>query len=206
MLTAIKVILVLLLIEKLQIEEVWKKTNGYLSFGIPKESPYGPFLKSKVLDMIQNGELQKLIKKWENKEPDCSTLDKKGKPLTLQKLISLFLIIATGCLLVLFIFIVENCTSYWRKDTSNDNALENFKKALGDIQDVLKNGRCPSSQSLYQLIHHSEKLRKINDQEQENKVQDYNKRIRIGDKYSNVNVQNIPYVKTRKKIMIMKKE
>ena len=192
----------------MQIEEVWKKTNGYLSFGIPKESPYGPFLKSKVLDMIQNGELQKLIKKWENKEPDCSSLDKKGKPLTFQKLISLFLIIAIGCLLVLFIFIVETCTLFWRKDTSNDNALANFSKTLANIQESLKNGKSPSPQSLYLLIHHSEELRKMNDQGQEKKVQDYSKRIRIGDKYSNVNVQNIPYVsvKTRKKIMIMKKE
>ena len=156
--------------------------------------------------MIQNGELQKLIKKWENKEPDCSSLDKKGKPLTFQKLISLFLIIAFGCLLVLFIFIVENCTLFWRKDTSNDNALAKFSKTLANIQESLKNGKGPSSQSLYQLIHHSEELRKMNEQEQENKIQDYSKRIRIGDKYSNVNVQNIPYVKTRKKIMIMKRE
>ena len=193
----------------MQIEEVWKKTNGYLSFGIPKESPYGPFLKSKVLDMIQNGELQKLIKKWENKEPDCSSLDKKGKPLTFQKLVSLFFIIAFGCLLVLFIFIVETCTStlFWRKDTLNDNALAKFSITLANIQESLKNGGCPSSQSLYLLIHHSEELRKMNDQEQEkNKILEHNKQIRIGDKYSNVNVHNIPYVKTRKKIMIMKKE
>ena len=156
--------------------------------------------------MIQNGELQKLIKKWESKEPDCSSLDKKGKPLTLQKLVSLFLIVAFGCLLVLFIFIVENCAQFWRKDNSNESALANFSKAVADVQEVLKSGRCPSSQSLSLLMHHSKALRQMNDQGKDETVQDYSKLIRIGDKYSNVNVHNIPYVKTRKRIMIMKKE
>ena len=184
---------------------MWRKTNGYLSFGIPKESPYGPFLKSKVLDMIQYGQLQKMIKKWEHREPDCSALVKTGKPLPLEKLVSLFLIFAIGCLLVISIFILENCALFWRKDTSNKNVIENFKSSIADVQESIEDGRCPNALSLSLLIKHSEELIQMSNQDKE-KIQDCNIRIRIGDKYNNVNVHHVPYVKTRKKVMIMKSQ
>ena len=78
--------------------------------GIPiaKELAYGIFMKQIILEITENGQLNRLIKKWTVPKPDCRPLHKEGKPLSLEKMISLFIISITGIFIAIIIIIFEN--------------------------------------------------------------------------------------------------
>ena len=77
--------------------------------GIPitKELAYGIFMKQIIFEIKENGQLNRLIKKWTVPKPDCRPHHKEGKPLSLEKIISLFIISMIGILIAIIILIIE---------------------------------------------------------------------------------------------------
>ena len=65
-------------------------------------------MKQVIIDMKQNGQLNKIKRKWEKFiKHDCKPLIQKGKPLNIEKLFSLFILPFSGFILAIFILIVE---------------------------------------------------------------------------------------------------
>ena len=70
--------------------------------------PYGIFMKQVIFDMTEKGQLHQIITKWERlTKPDCEPLIRKGKPLSFEKLVSLFIVPIIGFLLAISILILE---------------------------------------------------------------------------------------------------
>ena len=75
---------------------------------ITKGLPYGIFMKKIIFQMRENGQLNQLLKKWSVSEPNCNPLHKEGKPLSLEKMISLFIISMIGIIIAIIINTIEN--------------------------------------------------------------------------------------------------
>ena len=78
-----------------------------IAIPITKGLPYGIFMKQIIFEIIENGQLDKLRKKWTVPKPDCRPLHKEGKPLSLEKMISLFIISMIGIFIAIIILIIE---------------------------------------------------------------------------------------------------
>ena len=87
---------------------VWETKMGLLGIPITKGLPYGIFMKHIIFEIMENGQLNKLLKKWAVPKPDCRPLHKEGKPLSLEKMISLFIISMIGMFVGIIIIIIEN--------------------------------------------------------------------------------------------------
>ena len=60
-----------------------------------------------IFQMTEAGQLNKLLKKWSVPEPNCSPLHKEGKSLSLEKMISLYIISMIGIFIALITLIIE---------------------------------------------------------------------------------------------------
>ena len=87
---------------------VWETKMGLLGIPITKGLPYGIFMKHIIFEIMENGQLNKLLKKWAVPKPDCRPLHKEGKPLSLEKMISLFIISMIGMFVGIIVIIIEN--------------------------------------------------------------------------------------------------
>ena len=64
-------------------------------------------MKKVISDITTYGQLHRIKSKWQHTTRDCSSLVQKGKPLSIEKLVSLFIVLCFGCVLAIFIFIFE---------------------------------------------------------------------------------------------------
>ena len=80
----------------LQIKKVWQMNTAFSSIATNKQSPYGIFLKSAINEMRKNGLLDRLSKKWSEQDNSCDSLTKSGRSLSVEKSITIFLILAFG--------------------------------------------------------------------------------------------------------------
>ena len=80
---------------------------GLMGIPITKGLPYGIFMKQIIFEITENGQLNKLLKKWTVPSPDCRPIHKEGKPLSLEKMISLFIISMIGIFIAIIILIIE---------------------------------------------------------------------------------------------------
>ena len=78
-----------------------------MSFAMTKDLPYHKFIEKAIIEMFQNGQMHKLLKKWEDQKIDCSPLVRTGVPLTFEKVVSLFMIVALGAISGLFVMLIE---------------------------------------------------------------------------------------------------
>ena len=70
-------------------------------------------MKQIILEITDNGQLDKLRKKWTALKPDCRPIHKEGKPLNLEKMISLFIMSIIGIFIAIIILIIEKiCHAY----------------------------------------------------------------------------------------------
>ena len=92
----------------MQIEKIWKYQIGKFSFALTQGLPYIPFLKNAIFDITEKGQLHRIKKKWEINQPNCAPLKKTGKPLSLKKLTSIFILIICGLVLTVISLIFEN--------------------------------------------------------------------------------------------------
>ena len=71
-------------------------------------SPYHRFMKQIMIDMLEQGTLDRILRKWQPPEADCEPLRRSGQSMKFEKLISLFFIVLFGILLAAITFILEN--------------------------------------------------------------------------------------------------
>ena len=113
-----------------------------------------------LVKLSENGQTYKTMEEWQVKEPDCKPLTNTGNPLTLEKLISLFMIVCSGILLALTVMIFELFSKCF---TQNEVQLDNkdllkFKKILEEIQNDLPRNKRPSAILLSQLRESSRRI------------------------------------------------
>ena len=72
-------------------------------------------------NLFENGQIERIFENWEIKEPNCEPLLMSGDPLSLKKLISIFMIIGIGLLMSLIGLLYE---------------LFKTKPAYGNVQDI----------------------------------------------------------------------
>ena len=80
---------------------VWETKMGLIGLPITKGLPYGIFMNQIIFEITENGQLNRLIKKWTLPKPDCRPIHKEGKPLGLEKMNSLFLFSIFGILIAI---------------------------------------------------------------------------------------------------------
>ena len=90
-----------------QIEEVWKYKMGIFSIPMTQGLPYEIFMRQLVFEMTERGQLNQVLKKWEDTKPDCGAILRSGNPLSWQKLITVFVIVKMGIIISLAILFIE---------------------------------------------------------------------------------------------------
>ena len=82
-------------------------------------------MKHVVLDMYENGYLTRIKKKWNLRDKqNCDAMtSKKGRPLSAEKLASLFIIVFIGIILALCIMFMEFVTAHFQKRRNQIDAL-----------------------------------------------------------------------------------
>ena len=86
---------------------IWETKMGLMGIPITKGLPYGIFMKQIIFEITENGQLNILLKKWTVPKPDCRPINNEGKPLSLEKMISLFIISMMGIFIAIIIIIIE---------------------------------------------------------------------------------------------------
>ena len=108
---------------------------GSFSVAMTKRSPYSIFMKQIIYEMIERGQLHQLQKKWEIRNPQCHPIQKKGKPLSLQKLTSGFMVLPFGIICALIILFVENIYHVYGKYSKQMKHTTNKEVNKARLQD-----------------------------------------------------------------------
>ena len=105
-----------------------------------KGLPYGLFMKHVIFDMTQKGQLHRINTKWDKlTQRDCKPLVRKGNPLSIEKLSSLFFIPSFGFLLAILSLLLEYVLSFFQKKDivpENELILDKAKMVLTEIRDM----------------------------------------------------------------------
>ena len=110
-----------------------------------KDLAYGIFIKKAMNDMLENGQIYKLTKKWEVAKRNCEPLHKKGRPMGIEKTISLFLVLAIGMIFALATMLFEYVGQQDEIATKNYNVEQdgvdftktNLESKINNVQDIL---------------------------------------------------------------------
>jgi hypothetical protein len=119
----------------LQFLIVWKSPlpMWQSSFAIAKGSPYGLFMRHLIRKMIENGEIHRLISRFEHtvNSQDCKSGLAKGNPLGFKKVSFPFVVALFGFLLSGLIYLCE--IIFWTPKSTLDN-----RKQVNQSKDVLQ--------------------------------------------------------------------
>ena len=88
-----------------------------MSIAYTKGLPYGIFMKQAMIDLIETSHLNKIERKWK-KERHCDVNilhNQEGRPLSMEKLASLYLLGFLGITLALCIMLMENVMANYQK-------------------------------------------------------------------------------------------
>ena len=100
----------------LQIIPAWiSRFPGVLSFALPKNSPYKPFLDYAVIKLRETGPWILLKSRYEEDIPICRS-PPKGTPLGMTKIFTLFLLVGIGACVGLLFLMLE---LLWRPKKSS---------------------------------------------------------------------------------------
>ena len=140
--------------------------TAFSSIATNKQSPYGIFLKSAINEMRKNGLLDRLSKKWSDQDNSCDSLTKSGRSLSVEKSITIFLILAFGAVLSLVILIIEKLWIRGESETHNktdeiEEVILEFLTIWNQVDIGLKNMTCPDKNLLTKLQKRIENLKKL---------------------------------------------
>ena len=101
------------------------------------------FFQKSLLKLNENGKLYKIAKRWESMRPNCNPLVRKGNPLSLEKLISIFMILLLGIICALFVMLIEQC-KYFKADSNvyppaESVDFQRLKLVCEEIENCLNN-------------------------------------------------------------------
>ena len=69
--------------------------------------PYSIFMRQVIFDMTERGQLHQIIIKWKIPEQNCVPLIRKGTPISIEKIATLFIGLLFGLLCAFIVFVVE---------------------------------------------------------------------------------------------------
>ena len=125
-------------------------------------SPYRMFMNNVIKKMYENGELDKILKKWKISKPDCSPLLRTGKSVKLEKIVPLFVLISLGVCLAVIVMILEVVFEYYKptnfEPTDHDNLLR-FKFIIDETHKTLHSNSRPNNHLLNMVENSARKLK-----------------------------------------------
>ena len=139
---------------------IWTSKKADLSFGLPKNSPYKLFLNNVLNKMFESGQIKRIFEKWEPTEPSCGPLLQTGNPLSLTKLISIFIIMCIGFLLAMMILAYELFNSKKPNIEEQDVDFMRFEMIIYEIYKNLSRKTRPNIGQLTLLQDVLEKIKK----------------------------------------------
>ena len=98
-------------------------------------------MKQIIYEIIERGQLHQLLKKWKIPQSQCNSKQSTGKPLSLEKLISAFMIVLFGIICALLLLFIEklleiyNVKSKQMKHNSISNITRTKKARLQGFVD-----------------------------------------------------------------------
>ena len=129
---------------------------GLEGIAITKGLPYKIFMNQIIFQMRETGQLNQLLKKWNTPEPNCNPLYKEAKPLSLEKMISLFIISIIGVIIGLIILIIEKII-YASKPVQQISIKQSNKlkleKLFLELQKTLNDGEFFLESTMMELDH-----------------------------------------------------
>ena len=142
-------------------EEIWIRSFGAESWATVQGSYYHKFMKQVLIQLKDQGALDRILRKWQPPEADCEPLRRSGQSMKFEKLISLFFIVLFGILLAAITFILENVYfELMNSDSSdnpppisnNDEIILKLKSALKDVN-VRLDANCSVDISLIDILY-----------------------------------------------------
>ena len=119
---------------------------GPIGIGITKGLPYTIFMKQIIYEITERGQLHQLQKKWKVPKPQCHSKRKKGKPLSIEKLISAFMISLLGIIISFVLLIFEKIfhtkstnSKQMKHLTIKEANLIKLKRFFNKLENNLKN-------------------------------------------------------------------
>ena len=91
------------------------------------------FMKKVITEISEKGQLNKLQQQWITPHPYCGELDENDTPLSLQKLLSLFIICIFGISIALVTLFIEKIFTYLQVNVKNQSQ-ESIKKNANKIK------------------------------------------------------------------------
>ena len=99
---------------------------GSIGIALTKALPYRIFMKQIIYEITERGQLHQLQKKWEIPQSQCNALQRTGKPLSLEKLMSAFMISLFGIICALIILSMEKILHiYYGKSRQMKHSISN---------------------------------------------------------------------------------
>ena len=125
-------------------------------------SPYRMFMKNVIKKMYENGELDKILKKWKISKPDCSPLLRTGKSVKLEKIVPLFVLISLGVCLAVIVMLIEVVFDQYKptkfEPTEHDDLLR-FKLIIDEAHKTLHSNCRPNNHLLNMVENSARKLK-----------------------------------------------
>ena len=133
--------------------------------GLSQGSPYKVFMNNIIKKMYENGEMDKIFKKWKIDKPDCSPVLRSGRSVRLEKLAPLFMIVGFGVILAIILVFLEIITSCIKPkkvtEASFNKKLLRFKLIIAEAHKAIQSNNKPCS---YLLSMVEESAKKLNSQ------------------------------------------
>ena len=132
---------------------------GSYAYPYVSDLPYAPFMKHAILKITEHS-LYHMREHWQIETPICKS-ELEGKPLSFQKLISMFLVFLFGVILALITLFCElkkanprNQKQFEGLDKTmtiqTDEEVKDLTRIMKDIEELLKS--CRSSNSTLRMI------------------------------------------------------
>ena len=115
---------------------------GVFSIPMTKGLPYEIFMRHLIFQMTERGQINKLLKKWEILKHDCGAIHRIGKPLSWQKLITVFIIVIMGISIALVTLFIEKIYHIYQQNTNPIYCLTVKEANLSKLQHILKKIDC----------------------------------------------------------------
>ena len=129
---------------------------GLEGITITKGLPYKIFMNQIIFQMRETGQLNQLLKKWNIPEPNCNPLHTEAKPLSFEKMISLFIISIIGILLGLIILITEkiiHASKPIEEISIKESNKVKLQKLFLELQNTLNDGEFFLESTMMELDH-----------------------------------------------------
>ena len=116
-------------------------------------------MKQVIIEMTVNGLLNRFLRKWTLPKPDCRPIYEEGTALSLEKMISLFIISMSGTFIAIIIMITEKIFYEYKpkKQVSMKEANDmKLQRLFLKLQNILSNKEFFHESTMKELIQETQ--------------------------------------------------